>query len=173
MGLIDIIMPQSTVQFSVVNISLQKNSWECRESNPGLFGERQVCYSYGAPQLTPPPFLLASCLHFDDDLSLESISSWMEAANQMNQFLMVVQQLDERSGIEQKNDFLPFQQKKISQKFASRVENRFFARIYQSEQELLHLRFFFTAKRFCCQLDKTLAMELQRTLNVCHLSARS
>ena len=56
--------------------------------------------------------LLASCLHFNDDLSLESISSWMEAANQMNQFLMVVQQLDERSGIEQKNDFLPFQQKK-------------------------------------------------------------
>ena len=59
--------------------------------------------------------LLASCLHFNDDLSLESISSWMEAANQMNQFLMVVQQLDERSGIEQKNDFLPFQQKNLSE----------------------------------------------------------
>ena len=97
--------------------------------------------------------LLASCLHFNDDLSLDSISSWMEAANQMNQFLMVVQQLDERSGIEQKMTFCHFNKQK-SQKFASRVENRFFARIYQSEQELLHLRIFSWPKGFAANWTK-------------------
>ena len=47
MGLIDIIKPLSTVQSSAINKSQQhqeKNSWECQELNPGLLGEKQICY---------------------------------------------------------------------------------------------------------------------------------
>ena len=47
MGLIDIIKPLSMDLRCAVNKSQQyqeKNSWECRESNPGLLGEKQVCY---------------------------------------------------------------------------------------------------------------------------------
>ena len=47
MGLIDVIKLLSTVLSSANNKSQQhqdKNSWECRESNPGLLGEKQVCY---------------------------------------------------------------------------------------------------------------------------------
>ena len=47
MGLIGIIKPQSTVLSSAINKSkqhLEKNYWECRESNLGLLGEKQVCY---------------------------------------------------------------------------------------------------------------------------------
>ena len=47
MGSIDIIKHLSTVLSSDVNKSQQhlvKNSWECRESNPGLLGEKQSCY---------------------------------------------------------------------------------------------------------------------------------
>ena len=47
MGLIDIIMLLSTIQSSVANKSQQhqeKISWERQELNPGLIGEKQVCY---------------------------------------------------------------------------------------------------------------------------------
>ena len=47
MGSIDIIKPLFNVLSSAVNKSQQqqeKNSWERRESNPGLLGERQECY---------------------------------------------------------------------------------------------------------------------------------
>ena len=47
MGSMDIIKPLSTVLRNAVNKSQQyreKNSWECRESNSGLLGEKQVCY---------------------------------------------------------------------------------------------------------------------------------
>ena len=47
MGLIDIIKPPSTVLSSAINKSkqhLEKNYRECRESNLGLLGEKQVCY---------------------------------------------------------------------------------------------------------------------------------
>ena len=44
MGLIDVIEPLSTVLSGAANKSKQhheKNSWEYRESNPGLLGEKQ------------------------------------------------------------------------------------------------------------------------------------
>ena len=47
MDWIDIIKPLSTVLSSSINKSQQhqeKNCWECRELNPGLLGEKQVCY---------------------------------------------------------------------------------------------------------------------------------
>ena len=47
MGSIDVTKPLSTVLSSAVNKSHQhqeKNSWGCRESNPELVGERQICY---------------------------------------------------------------------------------------------------------------------------------
>ena len=47
MGSIDIIKPMSSVLSSALGKSQQhqeKNSWECRESNLGLLGEKQVCY---------------------------------------------------------------------------------------------------------------------------------
>ena len=47
MGSIDIIKPLSTVLISAINKSRQykaKNSWECREWNLGLLGEKQVWY---------------------------------------------------------------------------------------------------------------------------------
>ena len=47
MGLIGIIKPLSTVLSSAINKSkqhLEKNYWECRESNLGLLDEKQVCY---------------------------------------------------------------------------------------------------------------------------------
>ena len=51
MGLIDMIKPLSTVQSSAVNKSQQpqeKNSWECRDSNPGPHGAKRerfpLCY---------------------------------------------------------------------------------------------------------------------------------
>ena len=46
MGSIDIIIPRSIVLGSAINKSQQhqeKNYWECRESNPGLLGEKQFC----------------------------------------------------------------------------------------------------------------------------------
>ena len=47
MGLIDMIKPLSTVLRSAINKFQQhqeKNSWECRESNPGPLGGKRVCY---------------------------------------------------------------------------------------------------------------------------------
>ena len=47
MGSIDIFKPLSTVLSRAINKSQQhqdKNSRKCRESNPGLLGEKQVCY---------------------------------------------------------------------------------------------------------------------------------
>ena len=57
MGSIDIIKPLSTVPSSTFNKSQQhqvNNSWEPRELNPGLLGERQVCYLC---PMQPPPIL--------------------------------------------------------------------------------------------------------------------
>ena len=49
MGSIDIIKPLATAP-STINLSSIKR--ECRESNPGLLGEKQVCYLH-AIQTTP------------------------------------------------------------------------------------------------------------------------
>ena len=55
MGLADIIKPMSTVLSSGVKKSqqhLDKDSCERRELNPGLLGEKQICYMlYAAPKL--------------------------------------------------------------------------------------------------------------------------
>ena len=46
-GFIDIINPESTVLSSAIHKSQQhseKNTWECKDLNPGHPGEKQVCY---------------------------------------------------------------------------------------------------------------------------------
>ena len=57
MGLIGIFKPLSTVLSSAINESQQhqeENSWELRETNQGLLGEKQVCHLC-AMQPPPPP----------------------------------------------------------------------------------------------------------------------
>ena len=83
MGSIDIIQPLSTVRRSTANISQhhkEKNRWECRESNPGLLGEKQVCYLFA---MLPPHSNWLVLIHlFDPSLSLNLISllivDWLE-----------------------------------------------------------------------------------------------
>ena len=61
MGTIDIVRPLSTDLSVAVNKSQQhreKNSWERRESNPGLLGEKQVCYLCA---MQPPIIALRCC----------------------------------------------------------------------------------------------------------------
>ena len=76
MGLIDVFKPLSTVLSSAFNKSQQheeKNSWELRESNPELLGEKQVCHLCA---LQPPNYLYLSnsCriwAHRGEDLLLQ------------------------------------------------------------------------------------------------------
>ena len=61
MGSIEIIQALSIELSSATNKFLQyqeKNSWERWESNPGLLGEKQVCYIFAMPPL--PVFLAHS-----------------------------------------------------------------------------------------------------------------
>ena len=49
---IDIVKPLSSILSGAVNKSQpdqEKNSWECRESNLWLLGEKQVCYLCAMP----------------------------------------------------------------------------------------------------------------------------
>ena len=82
MGTIDIIKRLSTLISSAVNKSQQhqdKNSWECRESNPGLLGEKQVCHlcAMQAPQIVTWSLTIFG-------------TAWLESAKQDGHRLLLV-----------------------------------------------------------------------------------
>ena len=116
------IKPLSTILSSAVDKSQQhqeKNSWQCRESNPGLLGEKQVCYLC---TLKPP---LVPCLpgtwKVDSELTrelrlrirLDLSSEWRKASEAISGNLsrnQVQQESQNDEGWERKRPRIEFRQ---------------------------------------------------------------